>query len=131
MNDNRSNKAHKNTERPARVPLSAGNKLQVPVHLKKEGYFYYWALDRKGMIQQMEAAWYEKVLDGGKEVTVPAGGGETHYLMCIEEKYHNEDMAKQQKLNQDATTKQAHTLGEEEYVPDGSQNVMQRERDIV
>jgi hypothetical protein len=129
-NRNANKNAHDNKQRPARVPLSAGNKLHIPAHLKKEGYFYYWAIDRKGMIEQMEAAYYEKVIgDDDKPLTVPAGGGETHYAMCIETKYHDEDIAAQQKQNIDATAKQAQSLGEEEYVPLGKTHVA--ERDII
>ena len=125
---NRSQSAHKNKSRPKRVPLSAGNKLHIPEHLKEEGYFYYWAIDRKGMIEQMEAAYYEKVLDDqDKPLTVPAGGGDTHYAMRIEQKYYDEDIAAQQRLNIDATAKQAQTLGEEEYVPMGKSHVAERE----
>ena len=120
--------AHANKNRPARVPLSAGNKLHIPAHLIKPGYFYYWAIDRKGMIEQMEAAYYEKVLgDDNKPLTVPAGGGETHYAMMIEQQYYDEDMATQQKLNQDATAKQAQSLSEDEYIPMGRSAVAERE----
>ena len=129
-NQNRNTEAHTNAKRPARIPMSAGNKLHVPDSLRKEGYFYYWALDQKGQIEQMEAAYYEKVTDENKRhVTVPAGNGETHYLMCIEQKYYDEDIATQQKANIDATAKQAQGLGEEEYVPMGRKSVA--ERDII
>jgi hypothetical protein len=125
---NRNQKAHQNSKRPARVPLSAGNKLHVPESIKEEGYQYYWGLDRKGMIEQMEAAWWEKVKDErGEPLTVPAGGGESHYLMRIEQKYYDEDMEKQQQLNIDATAKQAQALGEDEYVPMGKTSVTERE----
>ena len=124
--------AHKPQNRPARVPLSSGNKLHIPVHLKEEGYFYYWAIDRKGMIEEMERAYYEKVLgDDGKPLTVPAGSGETHYAMKIEQRYYDEDMLAQQKKNQDATAKQVQSLGEEEYTPLGRNEVVQVERDII
>lgn len=127
-NQSRADKAHGNKERPARIPMTAGNKLHVPESLKREGYFQYWQVDRKGLIEQMEAAWYEKAKDErGDHVTVPAGGGETLYLMEIEQQYHDEDIAKQQKLNIDTTAKQAQTLGEEEYVPMGRQAVAERE----
>ena len=128
MADSRSSKAHKNGSRPARIPLSAGNKLNVPESLKEEGYHYYWAIDRKGMIEQLESAWYEKVQDErGQNVTVPAGNGETHYLMRIEQRYYDEDITKQQQLNIDATAKQAQQLGESEYVPQGHKQVAERE----
>ena len=131
-NQSRSDKAHSNNKRAKRIPMSAGNKLHVPEALKKEGYFYYWAIDRKGMIEQMERAWYEKVKgDDGKPLTVPAGNGETHYAMRIEQEHYDKDIAAQQSLNIDASTKQAHKLGEEEYIPDGSGNVVQHEREIV
>lgn len=127
-NSSRETKAHSSKKRPVRIPMSAGNKLHVPEALREEGYHYYWAVDRKGMIEQMEAAWYEKVKDDrGDHVTVPAGSGETHYLMRIEQKYHDEDIAKQQQLNIDTTAKQAQTLGEDEYVPMGRTSVAERE----
>ena len=85
-------------------------------------------VEGKGMIEQLEAAYYEKVKDAdGNPLTVPAGGGETHYAMCIEEKYHDEDIAKQQQRNIDSTQKQAQKLGEEEYVPRGQTSVVERE----
>lgn len=127
-NQSRKQQAHGNKERPARIPMSSGNKLHVPEALREEGYHYYWAIDRKGAVEQMEAAWYEKVKDErGDNVTVPAGGGETHYLMRIEQKYHDEDIAKQQARNIDATAKQAQSLGDSEYVPMGRSQVTERE----
>lgn len=126
--NSREDRAHGNSKRPARVPLSAGNKLNVPESLKEEGYHYYWAVDRKGMIEQLEAAWYEKVKDERNDyITVPAGAGETHYLMRIEQQYYDEDMAKQQQLNIDATAKQAQELGDSEYVPKGHTRTVERE----
>lgn len=127
-NQNRANDAHQNTQRPARVPMSAGNKLHVPDHLKKEGYQQYWQVDRPGVIEQMEAAWWEKVTDERKEpITVPGGGGDTLYLMHIEKKYYDEDIAKQQAMNINTTNKEAQRLGESEYVPMGSDKVVERE----
>ena len=128
MSQSRDNKAHENKSRPVRVPMSAGNKLHIPEHLKEEGYFYYWAIDRKGQIEQMEAAWYERVKDDrGQDLTIPAGKGETHYAMKIKKEYHDEDIQKQQQRNIDATTKMAQKLGEDEYIPQGRNNVMERE----
>ena len=128
MSGTRETKAHKPKQRPERVPMSAGNKLHIPEHLKEEGYFYYWAIDRKGAIEQMEAAWYERVKDDrGEDLTVPGGKGETHYAMKIKQEYYDEDIAKQQQRNIDATTKMAQKLNEDEYVPQGRQNVMERE----
>ena len=127
-NSSRTDKAHSNKKRPARIPMSAGNKLHVPDAIKKEGYQYYWAVDRKGLIEQMEAAWYEKVKDErGDAITVPAGGGEVHYLMCVQQEYYDEDIATQQQQNIDTTANQAQSLGEDEYVPMGRKAVAERE----
>ena len=127
-NKNRTNNAHENKQRPARVPMSAGNKLHVPAELKKEGYQQYWQVDRPGVIEQMEAAWWEKVTDErGEAVTVPGGGGDTLHLMHIEQKYYDEDIAKQQQMNNDTTNKEAQRLGESEYVPKGSEQVVERQ----
>ena len=124
----RENKAHQPKNRPARVPMSAGNKLHIPEALKEEGYQYYLPIDKKGAIHQFEAAYWEKVKDErGDPITFPAGNGESHYLMRIEQKYYDEDIAAQQRRNIDATQNQAQTLGEEEYVPLGSKSVVERE----
>lgn len=122
---------NKNKNRPDRIPMSAGNKLMVPERLKKEGYQYYWSIygpDHPGKIQQMQSAWWDYALDEEKnKIEQPAGGGNTHVLMCIEQKYYDEDMASQQKRNIDATQQNAQKLGEDEYVPMGRQNVVERE----
>jgi len=128
MTKSRDSQAHANKDRPARIPMTGGNKLHVPETIKEEGYHYYWAVDRKGMIEQLEAAWYEKVKDErGEDFTVAAGNDETHYLMRIELAYYKEDMAKQQKQNLNTTNSQAQKLGEEEYVPMGREKVTERE----
>lgn len=127
-NQSREDKAHGNSKRPTRIPMSAGNKLHVPAELKKDGFQNYWQVDKNGMIEQMEAAWWVRVLDSRKQpVTVPAGGGDTLYLMEIEQKYYDEDIAKQQQMNIDTTGRQAQKLGEDEYVPMGRESVTERE----
>ena len=127
-NQNRANEAHKNKQRPARIPMTAGNKLHVPDSLKKEGYQQYWQVDRPGVIEQMIAAYWEKVLDDNKKpVTVPAGEGDTLYLMQIEQQYYEEDMKRQQDLNINTTNTEAQRLGDSEYVPLGKDKVVERE----
>ena len=127
-NQNRANEAHKNKQRPARIPMTAGNKLHVPDELKKEGYQQYWQVDRPGVIEQMIAAYWEKVTDdNGKPVTVPAGGGDTLYLMHIEQKYYEEDIKRQQDMNINTTNTEAQRLGDSEYVPLGKDKVVERE----
>ncbi len=124
----RNAEAHANKNRPARIPLNAGNKLHVPDAIKEEGYHYYWGNTYKNGIGQLEAAWYEKGLDErGDPITVPAGNGDTHYLMRIEQKYYEEDIDRQQKMNIDATAAQAQKLGDSEYVPQGQDKVATRE----
>ncbi len=124
----RGDKAKENSQRPARVPLSSGNKFQAP---KREGYQRYWALtgpDHPGRLDEMEAAWWQFVLnESGQKITRPAGKGNTHVLMEIEQKYYDEEIAAQQKRNIDATQKTLQTLGEDEYVPMGQKNVVERE----
>ena len=127
-NQNRVDSAHKNKQRPARIPMTAGNKLHVPNSLKKEGYQQYWQVDRPGVIEQMQAAYWEKVTDdNNKPVTVPAGEGDTLYLMQIEQQYYEEDMKRQQDLNINTTNTEAQRLGDSEYVPLGKDKVVERE----
>lgn len=122
--------AHENKKRPARVPMSAGNKLHVPDSLKEEGYQYYWSIhgpDHPGEIQRMEAAYWEFVLHDGEKVEQPAGKGNTHVLMRLPMEYYQQDMAEQQKRNIDATQDNVQALGQDEYVPMGQKNVVERE----
>ena len=124
----KADEAHKNKNRPPRIPMTAGNKFHVPEHFKKEGYQQYWAVDRKGTIDQMKAAYWEIVTDErGEAITVPGGAGETHYLMELEQKYYDEDIKRQQDLNINTTAKQAQQLGDNEYVPMGKTAVAERE----
>lgn len=124
----RGDKAKKSPQRPARIPMSAGNKLQAP---KREGYQRYWAItgpDHPGKLEQMQAAWWEFVLDdSGQQMTQPAGKGNTHILMEIKQEHYDEDMAAQQARNIDATQKAIQTLGENEYLPLGRKNIVERE----
>lgn len=117
-----------NKQRPARVKMNAGNKLAAP---KKEGYQRYWAItgpDHPGKIAQMQAAYWEFVLDeAGQKIEREAGKGNTHVLMQIEQKYYDEDIADQQKRALDASQRNVQSLGEHEYVANGQKNVVERE----
>jgi hypothetical protein len=131
-NPDRGEAAHQNKQRPARVPMSAGNKLSVPDSLKEEGYQYYWSItgpDHPGKLAQMEAAWWEFVIHEGEKVERPAGKGNTHVLMRLPIEYYRQDMAEQQKRNIDATQQEVQALGDSEYVPMGQKSVV--ERDII
>ena len=127
----RDSQAHANKDRPARIPMSAGNKLQAP---KREGFQRYWAItgpDHPGKLEQMVAAYWDFVLVDGERVEQPAGKGNTHVLMEIEEHYYQEDMAAQQKRNMDATQQNVQQLGESEYLPAGRKAVVERERELI
>jgi hypothetical protein len=116
-----------NSARPARVPMQSGGKLTVPEGIKEEGYFYYWALDRNGMIERLQAAYYEPVLDSRNEqITVMAGGGSKHYLMRLPMEYYNEDMeAQQSKI--DAAMNKDIKLKKGEYSPFNKSSAVTRE----
>jgi len=123
--------AQANKERPARIPMSAGNKLSAP---KREGYQRYWAItgpDHPGKLEQMIAAYWDYVLVDGERVEQPAGKGNTHVLMELEQHYYDEDMAAQQKRNMDATQQNVQQLGESEYLPAGRKAVVERERELI
>ena len=124
----RGDKVKENSQRPARVSMTAGNKLKAP---KREGYQRYWSItgpDHPGKLEQMQAAWWEIVKrEDGTDWTIPAGKGSTHVLMEIKQEYYEEDMAAQQARNIDATQKNIQTLGQDEYVPMGQKNVVERE----
>ena len=124
----RGDKAQENSSRPARIPMSAGNKFQAP---KREGYQRYWAItgpDHPGKLDEMPSAWWDYVLDeDGKKIERPAGHGNTHVLMEIKQEYYDEDIAAQQARNIDASQKAIQALGKDEYVPMGQKNVVERE----
>jgi hypothetical protein len=112
--------------------MGSGNKLSVPDSLKEEGYKYYWAItgpDHPGKLGQMERAWWEFVLHDGEKVEQPAGKGNMHVLMRIEQQYYDADMKAQQDRNIDATQGNIQALGDSEYVPLGQKSVV--ERDII
>jgi hypothetical protein len=116
--------SHENKQRPPRVSIQAGQKL---VFAKRKGYQRYLAIDKPGMLERMEAAWWEYVTDDrGNKITTPAGGGFTHYLMEIKQELYDEDMAKQQSLI-DSATREAAELKQNEYVPEGYDGVLTRE----
>ena len=128
QNNKSPNRSNENTQRPPRVKMNSGNKLATS---RREGYQRYWAVtgpDHPGKLEQMVAAYWDFVLnDNGDRIEQPAGGGNTHVLMEIEQEYYDEDMADQQARNIDATQKNIQSLGEDEYVPMGQKNVVERE----
>ena len=129
--DRTPDRSNEHQSRPTRIPMGSGHKLKVPDSLKKEGYQYYWAItgpDHAGKLAQMEAAWWEFAKDDkGQKVEQQAGKGNTHILMCIPQKYYDEDMAAQQKKNMDTTQTNVQALGENEYIPAGREKVVERE----
>jgi len=71
-------------ERPARVPMGVGLKLDYKN--KIEGFHYRWVQDRDGRLSEALAAYYEFVTEGGNKIT-RASGPYTLHLMCIEDRY--------------------------------------------
>ena len=129
QNQSREVKAHSAKKR-VRVPIGSGNKLHVSPELMEEGYHYYWAVDRPGQIHMFEAAGYEKVTDSrGDLVTTPAGNGETHMLMRVDNEYYDEDFEAAQQKVTDTTEQKAQQIGEHEYVPQGKKKPV--ERDLI
>lgn len=135
-NQSREDKAHTPKNRPARVRIGQGGKLDIPQSLKDEakrkGLHLHWFLDKPGEIDNAKAAWYDYFTVDGKKLTVPAGKGLTHYLMCIDQKLHDEDMAEQQKMVTDTTRQNVSVKTEQgEYSPTGEKQAVTKDRDIV
>ena len=119
--------AHTPKNRPERVRLGQGSKMSVPECYKREGYHQYWFIDRPGDIEAATAAWYEFVKDdSGKKITTPAGNGNLHYLMEIDQKTYDEDMLAQQELITD-TTRKAVKVKNHEYSPEGHDAAITRD----
>lgn len=125
----REENAHNNTNRPARIPLGQGSKLAVAECYKKGGFHQHWFIDRAGELESAQAAWYEFVKDEkGNKITTPAGRGETHYLMQIDEETYRKDMAAQQKKVTDTTRKAVKVKKNKgEYSPEGEDSAVTRE----
>ena len=110
--------------RAPRQPMSRSGLLDYPA---KEGYQRYWAIDKDGMLERMQGAYWEYVKENGEKVTRHAGGGAMHYLMQIENKYYQEDCTKTQQQIINTSEQETQNLKEHEYVPGGRQNVLERE----
>lgn len=125
----REDKAHSPKNRPDRIPLGQGSKLDVPACYKKPGMHYHWFIDRPGELEGAAAAWYEFVKDDqGKKITTPAGRGETHFLMCIDQETYLKDMAKQQEMVTNTTRQNVAVKKERgEYSPEGNDLAVSRE----
>ena len=106
-------------KRKVRIPVGSATKLHVSKHLIKEGYRYYWGIDRPGFLDSLIDAGYEFVTnEKGENMSVHAGNGHKHFLMRVEQRYYDEDMASQMKQLDDATFAQA-ALAKDEYTVGG------------
>lgn len=124
----RDQKAHTPEGRPERVPFNQGSKLTVPKGIISHGYHGHWFLDKPGELESAQAAWYEFIKVGGKKYKTPAGRGLYHYLMQIEQKYYDDDMAKQQKMVTETTRKAVKIKKDQsEYSPEGEELAVTRE----
>ena len=103
--------------RPERVSMSNMKKLEVPLSLLEEGYYYRWFQDKDGRIGQAIAAYYEHVIDEQGNNYSRASGPYGLYLMRLPQKYRDEDneLKKQRVLD---TLEQEAQIGHNEYAPD-------------
>jgi len=123
--------AHSAKGRPDRVRFGSQNKLAIANQFVRDGYHAHLFVDKEGEIEAAQAAYYEFVRDEkGRKVTMAAGGGRTHYLMEIEQKYYDEDM----KAQADAIDKKMMTtnsLKDNEYSPEGHNVIATRDREQI
>lgn len=123
-------------ERKARLSGDTGGVLNVPKHIMKEGYRYYWAIDLPGEIEKLLYRDYEFVKDdAGSKLNVPAGNGNYHFLMRIPQEYFDQDMQEQSDRIQEATFQQA-KVGAGQYTvgmqgKEGEGVAIRRERDLI
>lgn len=123
----RDQKANTPKNRPERVPFGQGSKLAIADRHVRKGYHAHLFLDKPGELEGARAAWYEFVLDeNGKKITMPAGKGLTHYLMEIDQETYDEDMRKQQDLN-DKKTQAINEVKPGEYSPGGKSSAITRD----
>lgn len=126
----RDQKAHTPKGRPERVPFNQGSKLSVAKGIISPGYHGHWFIDKPGELESAKAAYYDYVMVKGKKYKTPAGNGFTHYLMQIEQKYYDDDMAKQQKMVTETTRNAVKVKKSQgEYSPEGEE--LSVTRDII
>lgn len=101
-------------KRKTRTPMTGGNRLHVPEHIrekyKKDGYVLEIFNDEPGRLESAKKAGWEFVTgdvstrdrsvgDGeqvGENVSRPVGDGVNGYLMFIEKELHEDDMREEQ-----------------------------------
>lgn len=122
--------------RAPRVRVGKGDRLRAPT---VPDHALYWAIDRPGELEAMEAAWWEYVLDeNGVRITRPAGsdkGGRplTHYLMKLPSKLRDEDREEDRRLREErmkATLQIDRGGPAPDYIPQGHTQVQELEHDI-
>ena len=105
------------SNRPARIPMSNMKKLDVPLSLMEEGYYYRWFQDKDGRISQAKEAYYEHVVDEQSNNYYRSSGLYGMYLMKLPQKYRDEDN-KLKKARVAATLESETNIGPGEYAPD-------------
>jgi len=125
----REEKAHTPKKRADRIKLGQGTRLEIPACYKKKGFHYHWFIDRPGELEGAQAAWYEFLKDdNGNKITSPAGKGETHYAMYIDEETYKKDMFAQQAMVTAATQRNIEVKKDQgEYSPEGNANAITRD----
>ena len=96
-----------------RIPINGQDRMAVGTRYQKEGFQLYWmltGLKHEGDMLKFQDAGWTPVLEDGKQIILPGGGGVDHVLMEIPQEWYDEEMARQaavrQRGNRKAYTKQ-------------------------
>lgn len=122
-------KDERQERKPERVSMARGKKLDFRL---KDGYVGRWANGNvQGRLERLQKAGYEFVTDAeDNNITTPSGAGKL-YLMQIEKRFYDEDIAAGQELVTDVTRKKiAEPLHKDEYLPEGHTSALMRDKDL-
>ena len=116
VSDSREEVAH-TSGRPKRISMNNMKKLEVPLNLLEDGYYYRWFQDKDGRITQAKAAYYEHVTDEQGNNFCRSSGPYGLYLMRLRQEYRDEDnQLKKERVK--ATLEGKAVIGPGEYAPD-------------
>ncbi len=113
-------------DRPVRVPMSAGKRLEY-TQLDPD-YYYRWMSDKDGRLDQAKQAGYSFAVNEQDQQIMRQSGPNRLFLMKLPMKYRIEDeAAKQARVVE--TLKKENQLANDEYLPEGRKHALQREAD--
>ena len=124
----RTERAHANDERPARVPMNnSQTKLdRIARPYMRDGYKMRWLSDQEGRLAQAESAWMAPVKDEqGRHVTYQKGL-RTMHLYEMEEWIYDEEAQLAEDRTVDIMTAE-NRVGKDQYVPDGQSTPLSRD----